>query len=69
MKVRNLEGGFRKANNDGRRGDGLRLHQERIRMGMRNHSFSKEQSGSGTAGQGVGGHHPWGCPRAVGMWH
>lgn len=39
------------------RGDGLRL-------GNRNHSFSTEQSGSGTAAQGVGGHCPWGCPRA-----
>ena len=29
------------------------------------HLFSKEHSGSGTAAQGVGGCHPWGCPRAV----
>ena len=57
-------------NESGRtRGDGLVLHQGRVRLGMRNSSFCKEQSGSGTAAQGVGGHQPWGCPTAVGMWH
>ena len=42
-------------NSDRMRGDGFMLHQGRVRVGMRNHSYSKEQSGSGTAAHGVGG--------------
>ena len=39
------------------------LHEGKVRLDMRNHSFSKEQSGSGTAGQGVGVTIPGGVPQ------
>ena len=45
--------------------DYIRFQTCNCRLDVRNNSFSKEQSGSGTAAQGVGGHHPWRCSRAM----
>ena len=48
------------------RGGSFNLYQEMFQLGFRNHFFSKEQSGSGTAAQRVGVTIPGGVPELWG---
>ena len=62
-------GGWLLANSDGMRGNVPEDGQGKFRLDVRKDLFSQRAVSTGPAAQECWGHRPWGCSRAVEMWH